>query len=154
MLITTICGSCATAIGKLSAPTLYWFGGEVRTGAAGRVTPTFLSALITTARARLKIHPDHGQDLPTRTSALVPVVAVTSTGSNLPPQTHVGCGEPPAKACNQAWLAHLIVCGSGHDGLLDDASRCRTARLRGGVTSSSAASHGRVTSPSAGLSGT
>ena len=108
--------------------------GEVRTGAAGRVTPTFLSALITTARARLKTHSDHGQYRCPRSRVVVPVVAVTSTGSILPRQTHVVCSEPPVRVCNVTCLAHLIICGSGHDGLLEDASGCRASRRVGGVT--------------------
>ena len=58
-----------------SARSPSWFDGDVRTGAAGRVTPTFLSTSFTTTRARSTWTPDHDGHLHPRTSVTLLVAA-------------------------------------------------------------------------------
>ena len=95
----------ALAQSQSSARSPSWFDGDVRMGATGRVTPTFLSTSFTTARARSTWKSDHDGHLHPRTSVVLLVVAMKLCGCSLSPETHIGCSEPPARVCNRAWLA-------------------------------------------------
>ena len=81
--------------GKVKRAHLFLSDGDVRTGAAGRVTPTFLSTLFTTTRTRSTClwPPDHGEHLPPRTRVPLLVVAINPCGCSLSPETHVNCSE-------------------------------------------------------------